>query len=187
MTDITVEQMETEIINKVCFLIDEFKKHYEGKTTHDIMYPVIDFNLTGTCAGMCRTDFNTNEHNISFNKEMMKENFNHFFEVTVTHEVSHFCSDILWGIEYSSNGRIIHHGKNWKSFMRFFGIADPKTYHNYSVSGITKTLKQRKFLYTCDCMKHTISTYIHNKIQKKGLKYHCNSCKTEITFVEEIK
>lgn len=108
------------------------------------------------------------------------------FKTTAIHEFCH----VLQFVNYpkQKNG----HDENFYEFMRLMGIDDPKRCHSYDLNAITGKPKrrQRRWGYTCDCVDkvHEIATVTHNKMQKKGLRYFCKICNTDLEWNgKEIK
>lgn len=98
---------------------------------------------------------------------------------TVKHEVAHYIARIL-----NYGKKIMPHGKEWKSVMRNFGL-EPKVTHSYTVPSTSRKLKT--FTYECSCMKHEITSIIHNKIIRGGTKPYkrvCKKCKGVLRFVK---
>lgn len=155
----------TEIKAKVIVRLAELlEKHNERFPDKAMTMPFISFNLKGATAGKA----NYMQYRINLNPVLLIENEYDFIKNTVAHEFAHLVAD------HHTNQLAKSHGKEWKFFMRFFGV-EPSTYHNYTVPGRIK--------YKCDCMTHQLSKRIHNKILR-GATYNCNKCKFSIELVK---
>lgn len=96
------------------------------------------------------------------------------YDSTVVHEVAHYIQSELYPVSKP-------HGAEWKSVMTRLG-ANPKRCHSMNV----RSTQKRTFVYGCNCMDHDFTIIRHNKVQKKGVKYTCNKCKTSLKFKKEV-
>ena len=132
----------------------------------------ITFNLKGRSAGMYRVrrHFIRHKREIRYNPYIFAKYFADNFKTTIPHEVAHYVSDIIYGLN-----NIRPHGKEWKAIMHAFG-ADASVTANYDLTGIP--LKNRTlFTYRCACREHQLGTVRHNRIKKNCTQYFCKSCK----------
>lgn len=132
----------------------------------------IVFNLKGRSAGMYRVKRNIicHKREIRYNPYIFSKYFDDNFKTTIPHEVAHYVSDIIYGLN-----NIRPHGKEWKTIMHAFG-ADAAVTANYDLTGIP--LKNRTlFTYHCACRKHQLGTVRHNRIKKNRTQYFCKACK----------
>ena len=132
------------------------------------------YNLKGNRAGTA----NSSKSLINVNYVLLKENIEHFIKQTLGHEYAHLITDQLY-LKNHIKERPTAHGHDWKRVMRRLRL-NPDRCHSYDTTNAGGK-KQRQWKYYCKCPKPmTISTTIHNRI-KKGRKYRCNKCKTQIT------
>ena len=139
----------------------------------------IVFNLKGRTSGMYRVNYHLGRYSreIRYNPYIFSKYFEDSFNSTVPHEVAHFISDIIYGLN-----NIKPHGEEWKAIMLDFD-ADAAVTANYDLSGIPQK-KLSLFTYHCSCREHQLSSIRHNKINKKRFKYYCNYCKKLLHFKE---
>lgn len=133
--------------------------------------PQISLTLRGETAGQAWTEKNL----LRLNKQLFKENQEHFLKHTVGHEVAHLIAHQLFG------KKIRPHGKEWQWIMEdIFKLPAQRT-HSYDTSNASK----KPFLYRCSCEGKTIplSTIRHNRAIK-GTVYLCSQCREPLKFVE---
>lgn len=137
----------------------------------------ISFNIKGQTSGMYRVSRNLTRYKreIRYNPYIFSKFFEDSYETTVPHEVAHYITDIMFGLN-----NIKPHGKEWKAVMQVFG-ADAAVTSNYDLTGIP-VKKQSLFTYQCSCREHKLSSIRHNKIKLRRYKYYCNTCKQCLTF-----
>ncbi len=131
----------------------------------------IAFDIRGKTAGMYR---------VAYGKRLIRYNpfiFAKFFEDnlanTVPHEVAHYISDVLFGLQ-----NIRPHGAEWKNIMTGFG-AEPIRTCNYNMDGIA-VRQFRLFPYKCDCSDHQLTSRRHNQIQLRRKTYFCRKCRQSL-------
>lgn len=137
----------------------------------------ITFNLKGRSAGMYRVRRHIirNTREIRYNPYIFSKYFTDNFKTTIPHEVAHYVSDILYGLN-----NIRPHGKEWKAIMQAFG-ANASVTANYDLTGIP--LRNRTlFTYRCGCREHQLGIIRHNRIKKNHGQYYCNACKQVLSF-----
>ena len=151
------------VINRVSDLIQQCEQHFNQP-----FKPIeIRFDLHGRISGMYVVKHK--QQFLRFNPFIFSKFFEDSLENTVPHEVAHYISHVLFGIN-----KILPHGKEWKSIMHTLG-ADPRVTGNYDLSGI-KIKRQRRFDYTCDCATHQLTTVRHNRILRGKTQYFCRRC-----------
>jgi predicted SprT family Zn-dependent metalloprotease len=174
---------ESEKFQKIYDRVEECIAMYEDHFGDEIPMPYVRCELTGRNAGVCIFKLSSKECTLDFNKYLVENDLDNLIAEIVPHEVAHYCTDYRYGI-IKNGSKTVHHGTAWKNMMRVFG-AKPIPYHTLNVKAGRNL---REFEYTCECgRQHTVTTIIHNKIQKKGQKYICRHCKGVLTFVKEIK
>ncbi|MBE9592732.1 MAG: SprT-like domain-containing protein [Proteobacteria bacterium] len=137
---------------------------------HSFPEPEIKMNLTGKNAGMyCNKPTSL----LRFNLILLLDNKEDFLQETVPHEVAHFIVNV---IDPCSKP----HGFTWREIMRLFGVANPKTYHNYKVPAPIRN--KRPYVYQCSCQKHFFTKQKHN-YAKSGTIYICNTCHNILHYV----
>ena len=118
-----------------------------------------------------------NKHNVVYlNLELYKRNPERFINEIIPHEVAH-----LFAHKLSPKDRA--HGITRQKVMQKVFNLEPVRCHDMETTGIGRTTK--KFLYICNCGKHTLGTARHNKI-KKGVKYTCRTCKKELVLLRSL-
>ncbi len=136
--------------------------------------PRVEYVRNGASAGRAHYDRNT----IVLHETLLEENPDDMLEHTVGHEVAHLVAF-----------RIAHHkgcghGRIWKSVMAHFGLPANRT-HGYDLSN-AKVRRQRRWIYTCPCDTHFLTTVRHNRSQeyrKRGIElYRCRKCHKSLTF-----
>jgi len=183
----TIAEMKEEVIKKVYALYQKYENNIGVNGKYAPVPPEIYFNLTGSVAGKCHFSRTLGSGFVSFNRTLLKENFDYFINEIVPHEVAHYCADLYYGIIITRSGRVSHHGKEWKQMCRFFNYKAVRC-HNLDISNVTIKRKTKKFLYTCDCGgEHIVSTCIHNRIMRYEKEYVCKKCNSTITFVRQVR
>jgi len=158
----------------VCSITNDFlKTACELYEKYFLIIP-ISFDLKGRAAGMYRT-YN-NQRSIRYNPYLFAKYFDDNLATTVPHEVAHYVTDILFGLN-----NIKPHGNEWRGVMQDFGVKPQVTGH-YNLTGIPQK-QQRRFNYQCDCTRHKLSTVRHNRIQTGKARYYCRHCGHSITAV----
>ena len=172
MNDNTIKQL---VQDKVKSLIQQFNTDFSGA-----FFPEVIFTKRGKVAG-CVTYTTGVDPVINFNMTLLKENLEDFLNQTIPHEVAHFVTWIKYGHQYSTGGKRIIHGSDWKQMMQFFGVKSERC-HSYNTANST-VRKLKRFTYKCSCQTHELTSIRHNKIQKGKGQYYCNKCKTQLTLV----
>lgn len=174
-----LDMTEAEVIQKVKDLVE----FYNQKFCIALKNPKVEFH----------DDLKTFGHyyiyadKISYSRiamEYMKEDF---MDVVI-HEVAHKVT-----IHLFPDAKQMH-GPQFKMVARLAG-GSGSTYVDQKL--IPKSLttviessgrKTRKFEYSCSCnTKHLVSTVTHNRIQAGKKKLCCVSCRSRISFVQEVK
>lgn len=136
--------------------------------------PTIDFGIRGVVAG--RAFFS--RWAIALNIELYLRHPEDFKNRTVPHEIAHLYNNFLnrtWGF------RLKPHGKEWKRTMVKMGVKDTSRCHNYDTMGI-KRVRERPFVYKCNCRTFNLTRLIHNKIMM-GQSRYCPKCKHNVSYV----
>ena len=133
----------------------------------------VHFDLSGRAAGMYVV--RAGVRRIRYNPYIFAKYFASSLRTTVPHEVAHYVTDQLYGLH-----NIRPHGKEWQQVMRAFGVT-PRATGNYDLSGVP-VRRQRRFSYRCACREHQLSCVRHNKIQRRQVRYLCQSCGSVIRF-----
>jgi SprT protein len=131
----------------------------------------IRFDLSGSSAGMFKVD--RRHCFVRYNPWLFAKYFPENFEGTVPHEVAHYITHQLYGLN-----RIRPHGLEWREVMDAFG-ADPAVTCDFDLSGIPQR-KQQRYTYHCDCREHELSARRHNAVRRRKSRYECMNCKTEL-------
>lgn len=157
--------IELRVELRIKELLEKHNTTWPGK---QMKYPLVTFDVKGVAAGYA----NYTKYWIGFNPILLAENEDDFIKQTVAHELAHLVTD------HHTDCMAQSHGREWKRFMRFFGV-EPKTTHNYGVTN-ARVRNKKRVLYKCDCRTHDISVAQHKKIVSGKAKYECRYCKTFI-------
>ncbi len=132
----------------------------------------VSFDLRGRAAGMYRV--RCRQPLIRYNPYIFARYFEHGLQATVPHEVAHYITDRLYGLD-----KVRPHGEEWQSVMRALG-AEPRASVRLDLSGMPLR-RQQRFAYRCDCTVYQLSTCRHNRIIKGAARYHCRLCGVALT------
>jgi SprT protein len=127
----------------------------------------IRFDLMGKTAGMYKV--RNAERGIRYNPYLFAKYFNENIGTTVPHEVAHYITDVVYGLNC-----IRPHGIEWKALMKEFG-ADASRTCNFDMEGIPQRI-HRRFSYQCGCANHEITARRRNQIVKGLKRYFCRKC-----------
>lgn len=131
--------------------------------------PSIYFDLTEFEAGYAKYK----SKSVHFNPILANENWEHFINETVPHEVCHIAT-WYWCQYFNKPLPKSNHDSIWKKMMLNVGSI-PNVRHDYDLSNVRKK-KIKQFKYECSCSTPTIvSSIVHNRILK-GALYRCYKC-----------
>jgi SprT protein len=136
----------------------------------------VRFDLTGRAAGMyhvargCRS--------IRYNPYMFAKYFDENYTTTIPHEVAHYLTESLYGRKKPRP-----HGAQWRTVMQMLG-ADANVHCNFDLDGIP-IRRYRRVRYICRCQTHELTRVRHNRVQKKGARYYCRLCRTELLLSDD--
>lgn len=148
----------------------------EIKNTQKMDIPTISYNLKGRTAGLAFI----NANKIKLNEVLLTENFDHFLDDTIPHEIAHLVVQHFYGRQKQAHGRV------WKNVMFNIFNLNPKRCHSLDTSNSIGR-NCRKFEYKCECdTHHMISAVRHNRIAKGRQSFRCNRCKSTIKFTGNI-
>jgi SprT protein len=153
-----------EAIQKVIRRISEVYAIAERAYRRSFVFPEVTFDVRGKAAG--RAYFYQNR--IALNLRMLLENGQGFIDDTPGHEAAHLISFKVYGV-YTKP-----HGREWQSVMRVIGQAPNRT-HSFQTQG---------FAYFCSCREHTLSTRMHNSIQRQLQTRICRYCRQVIKWAK---
>lgn len=122
------------------------------------------------------------KNSIFINIKYSDLNENLYKKYIFTHELAHHITKHLYKHQY----KIKPHGKEFKSICDIVFPEITKEIRKSTTSMFNKyevksNRKKTKWEYKCNCMKHEVSTYVHNKIQS-GYNYTCKKCKTSLKY-----
>ena len=180
----TMTEMQEMVEDKVLFLMIQFEERVGNDACkYELNAPdEIRFDKTGATAGISYFNYHKGSGHLNFNPVLMTENWDHFIDSTVVHEVAHYCVSIYCGYLTSRSGRKQSHGRSWKNMMRFFGITDVQRCHTYDTSTVKRVRKVKRFSYECSCgHDHKLSTRMHNQIVR-GRRRICSKCNSTVEF-----
>ncbi len=142
-----------------------------------LVYPKIEFDLTGRTAGTAQ-----GYGRIRYNIDMAMEQPKTFEERTVPHEVAHLVVCSKWhGFGVKS------HGEEWVSVMEAFGVKDIQRCHEYK---LPQAMKDKCFPYKCGCHGKIwwASKHCHKRHQETWSgKYRCRVCKEDYVLYRRRK
>ena len=135
----------------------------------------VSFDLKGQSAGQMQL---RGKHcRLRFNPVLMTQNYEHYLEVTVAHELAHAVAALVFG------RKIKPHGREWQLVMAMFG-QEAERCHNYDLSQ-TKIRRLQRFRYRCACREHELTIIRHRRIQSGERDYLCRQCGQKLTLVED--
>lgn len=102
--------------------VEYFYLKAESQYGKKFVRPTVDFNLLGAVAGCAFSQ----ENRLQFNLILITENWPHFWDNAIPHQVAHLVCATLHGLQASL------HGKEWKAIMVGFGCK-PERGHNMDV------------------------------------------------------
>lgn len=164
------DKQQEQIILRTYEYIDIAAEIYDTRLKRIPVY----FNLSGLKAGMYRRD--RHGRSIYYNPHFFVKFLDDSLQSTVPHEVSHYVTDILYGIN-----AIKPHGTEWKAVMHALG-AKPERTCNYDLNGIPHR-REKRYPYRCQCSEYELTTRRHNNIQNNRRNYLCKSCKKQLLYV----
>ena len=159
------------LLKKCIERVEHYFKVAEKFYNEKIPRAVISFDLTGVKAGTsCYA-----ERKLRFNRKLLVENPEAFFNEICGHETAHFVQ--RW--KYGYDG-VASHGREFKKVMVEVFRIPPKTTHNLDTSSVARKTKQ--FKYVCDCPGkfHMFGAIHHGKVQR-GSVYRCQKCSAVLT------
>jgi SprT protein len=171
-------------------VVDEVQRYLDVASLlyHQTFEPIeVLFDLKGKTAGMYRVRSMPAarflglgspvviQRVIRFNPWLFAKYPEDSWSNTVPHEVAHYLADCLYGLR-----RIKPHGTEWRKVMLDLG-AEPIVRAAYDLSGIP-VRKVSRYSYQCQCRDVFLSSYRHQKIQRKLQSYRCRDCRKELIF-----
>lgn len=139
------------------------------KLGFQMLKPNVFYDINGTKAGVANIKYKT----LHFNPILLEENFNHFIENVVPHELAHLAVYDYCDHVNRPYPKAIH-GKTWELIMFHLG-ANPRVTHTYNVEKVRK--KIITFEYSCLCKEpKEIPKKMHLEILA-GKNYICKICK----------
>jgi SprT protein len=131
----------------------------------------VHFDLKGRAAGMYRIV--RGQRIIRYNPYLFAKYFDENLNTTVPHEVAHYLTDMVYGYP-----KVKPHGHEWRTIMRMLG-ADASIHCEFDLDGIP-VRRYRRVRYACRCRFHELTRVRHNRIQAKGARYFCQTCRAEL-------
>jgi len=156
--------------------VDRYTALGNEKLNMNMKTPRLDFSLRGTTAGIYRSK----THTIRVNMVLLSENFEHYLDQTIPHELAHGLTHFRYGL----TRRIRPHGNEWKSVMRAIG-KNPSRCHTYDVSNAQVRKVSKGFKYACGCKTYDFTIIRHRRAMKAltmGGKYACRRCNGTIVY-----
>ena len=106
---------------------------------------------------------------LRFNPVLGAENWPHFLEHTVAHEVAHLLA--CWRDGDAARG----HGPAWREAMALLGVEATRC-HDYDTTRSTVS-RQRRWRYRCACAEpQFLTTTRHNRVRRRRAVYVCRRC-----------
>lgn len=137
----------------------------------ELQIPKVSYDLRGTTAGQA-----LGGHRIRMNIDLMHTNWDEMLNQTLPHEVAHCLVSQIWR---SRNIPVRSHGQQWAYIMSILGLPATRC-HTMEVEPTRK--HPRKYLYSCACRIHRLTSHRHNKIMNGKTYYTCNVCGSELHF-----
>jgi len=164
--------MKQDLIDIVNDRIFELTSIANKKLNRNFPIPSINFDLTGTKGGEAWYKKNL----IKLNNQLLQQNFDHYMNQTIPHELAHLMVHSMYGHHAKA------HGAEWKSIMTNIFNVKANRCHNMDTSNV-KRKNTKKFGYSCKCgiNHHLVGKTVHNKIIRGQIR-SCRSCKNQITF-----
>ncbi len=162
-------------VAKIYHRLDELlavaAQHYQWK-----VLPAIEvrFDLKGKAAGQMQA--RGKQIILRFNPILMAQNFDHFVQVAVGHELAHAVAYLQYG------KKIQPHGKEWQQVMALFELP-PDRCHDYDTSQ-SQVRRLRRFRYRCACREHELTIIRHRRIQSGQQQYFCKGCRQPLIPME---
>ncbi len=103
--------------------VEHFYQQAETLFKKRFVRPSVDFNLLGVVAGYAHGQANR----LQFNPILITENWAHFWDHTIPHEVAHLICDRVHGLQTKA------HGSEWQVVMKAFGC-QPERCHTLDVA-----------------------------------------------------
>ena len=167
-----IEPISRELEQEVICATERYIQEASSLFNHPFRMIPIHFNLKGLSAGMYCVK--GTERMIRYNPFHFAKYFQINLTETVPHEVAHYITDILYGLN-----KIRPHGEEWQTIMQRFGV-EPKVSCDYDMAGIP-VRKNKTHEYFCGCKIHHLTTYRHNRIRRRRAQYYCLSCDGQLT------
>ena len=160
----------------VCAKVQECTRMFEEYFGVEINKQVVAlFNLKGKTAGYA----NYTRRYIRVNVDILLKYGDTFINEVIPHEMAHIFTDYCYEVGiYNLHKAPSAHGVQWRNMMRILGIDSPKRCHTFECQ---PAKKMRRWAYNCDCTVHSISTTLHNRMQK-GQGRICANCRTKLSF-----
>ncbi len=171
MTFPVLPRQVAKIYHRLGELLTVAAQHFGWKALPAIE---VRFDLKGRAAGQMRAK--GKQLILRFNPVLMQQNFDHFVQVAVGHELAH-------AVAYLQYGRKIQpHGQEWQAVMALFGLP-PDRCHDYDTSQ-AQVRRLQRFRYRCECREHELTIIRHRRIQN-GQQYFCTHCRQPLIAMEE--
>lgn len=167
-------QQRSEVIDRVEHFVQLGNKLFGSS----LDMPRIGFDLRGTTAGTAHYG----KMELQFNAGLLVDNWEHFLEDTIPHEVAHLVKGRVYG--FGRGKFLAAHGTAWKQIMLAFGV-QPKRCHQMDTA--KTAMPKRRYEYICPCCgtKIALSSVRHNRMLRGAQKYsHCGG--TIIEFVRPL-
>jgi len=165
-----------QIIAKVeeCFQIAERFYNHEFERAREIR-----FKRNGTTGG----SYNHRYRRLTFQLDLAEHNPERYLNEIVQHEVAHCIQFTKYW--YSGNRNMKSHGKEWKYIMKNVYGLEPRRTHDMDCS-VTKTKRQRRWSWLCNCQEHRVSTRKHNLMTRnlrvgQSSGWRCVKCGSSLT------
>jgi len=163
--------------------IEECFARAERAFTRTFPRPKVLFTKRGQVAGTA----NHTKWVLNFNMVLLNENLEDFVHQTVSHEVAHLVTGVVYPdtrISFDRFGRRTarrSHGSEWKSVMIMLGV-NPDRCHDYDVSNarVGNKRKTTSFDYKCNGCDRVLpmGKIRHNRQQSGEMNYaHCRGYK----------
>lgn len=145
----------------------------------------IDFSLRGKMAGQAGWRLHkvgrkkrAGDFRLRVNLEAYLLNPQEMLTDTVPHEVAHLVVAARFGPGPKP------HGAEWQEVMRAcFGLTPQRT---HCLPLTAARLVERRFIYTCKCREHRLTSIRHQRIRRGKSTYRCKTCGETLRFQDQL-
>lgn len=158
-------------MEKVYLFLEKLKEKAEKELEIEVKEFSVSFDLKSDRV-LGRFSYSKKGLFLLFNLAVLEKAGFKKYKSVVIHEFCHLLVYLKYGI-------VRPHGKEWRAFMRFYGVSEPRaTTSDFMVEVGVKA--------KCKCSVHFVSKKIAGQILS-GIKFRCKSCGKKIKVKKEKK